>query len=105
MKDIDPSKKSQLHIFNALRVLSPLFAVGMAQLPAGLMVSILTGISATYAQTALLQMTFVRRRLGIPVLDKEKAKMMKLPTLMESRKALYESLEEGKRQAERERNR
>ena len=31
--------------------------------------------------------------------------MMKLPTLMESPKALYESLEEGKQQAERERDR
>ena len=77
----------------------------MAQLPAGLMVSILTGISTTYAQTALLQMNFVRRRLGIPILYKEKAKVMKLPTLMESPKALYESLEEGKQQAERERDR
>ena len=50
-------------------------------------------------------MNFVRRRFGIPLMDQEKAKMMKLPTLMESRKALYESLEEGRRQAERERNR
>ena len=77
----------------------------MAQLPAGLMVSILTGISTTYAQTVLLQMNFVRRRLGMPILYKEKAKVMKLPTLMDSRKALYESLEEGKQQAERERDR
>ena len=41
----------------------------------------------------------------MPILYKEKAKVMKLPTLMESRKALYESLEESKQQAERERDR
>lgn len=77
----------------------------MGHLPAGLMVSILTGIGATYAQTAFLQLDFVRRTLGIPLVDNKNG--MKLPTLMESRRAFYKFMEDSKREAEkaaRERN-
>lgn len=93
---MDPSKSQHVHVFNALRLASPLFAIGMAHLPVGLMVSILTGIGATYAQTAFLQIPSIRRKLGIAPLPENPPK---LPSLLESRMALKVFLEEGQRKA------
>jgi len=97
--DTNPNKPESVHVFNVLRLMFPVMAYFMANLPVGIMVSIITGIGMTALTSVVLQRAVIRRMMGIPPLP---AHPPTLPTFRESRAALYKALEEQQRAAEAE---
>ncbi|KAH7882784.1 60Kd inner membrane protein-domain-containing protein [Phlebopus sp. FC_14] len=67
-KDLDTPR--QQHVMNFLRLVSVAFSGFMSWLPSGLWLSVVTGLTVTVLQSAILRNPIVRRKLSInPVVD------------------------------------
>ncbi|KZP33257.1 hypothetical protein FIBSPDRAFT_721717 [Athelia psychrophila] len=68
MRDLAPEQTTAPHVMNAVRVASPIILYFSAFFPAGLLVSISTGIGFSLAQAAFFRNHAIRRKLKLPFL-------------------------------------
>jgi YidC/Oxa1 family membrane protein insertase len=91
LRDIEPEPPTSMHVMNCFRVLSPLMLAFTSFFPAGLLLSIMTGIICTGAQSLLLRLPRIRRKLELPRLPKQN---MAPPSVMETLKYLVKKVRE-----------
>jgi len=71
MKDLGSDSPNAPHVVNLFRVASPLMILFTGFFPAGLLLSIFTGMAWTGIQAALLRHPWVRQKLNLPRLSKK----------------------------------
>jgi len=81
-KDMTTDASQTLHLFNILKVVSLISIPFMANLPAGVMVYLITGVLSMTAQSFIFQMPVVRKAFDIPVVSSKMR--IKPPTFLET---------------------
>jgi len=81
-KEMTTDAAQTLHLFNFFKVITFVSVPFMANLPAGVMVYLITGVVSMVAQTYILRAPAVRRMLNIPIIPDNMR--IKPPTFMES---------------------
>jgi len=81
-KEMTTDAAQTLHLFNFFKVITFVSVPFMANLPAGVLVYLITGVVSMIAQTYILRVPAVRRMLKIPIIPD--TMRIKPPTFMES---------------------